>query len=352
MTIEKEVKPKIEFYIPRVIAVLVFLIFFACLWISSSIIEKSSPACKDGTLEGKCSQRQPYFCENKELIEKAFRCNCTENMRVLGKSCISRYYTEPRNVSLNYILRGEQNQIEFTVYKGIKNYLSKNPKTSSYEKNTSVYELKIKNINLENQKEALLPLITEIQNVATSEEDEVRIAVSIVQEINYNSSNIVINSFGTEVNYSRYAYEVLYDLQGICGEKSELLAFILKELGYGTVIFYFPFENHEAVGIKCPIAYSFRKTGYCFIETTGPSIISDNELEYVEVERLYSEPEILIISEGKSLKNNLYEYKDAETLMKIRKIKNRTGALNGFRARIFEELKKKYDLGEEYNYLL
>ena len=152
-----------------------------------------------------------------------------------------------------------------------------------------------------------------------------------------------------EINYSRYPYEVLYDMQGVCGEKSELLAFLLREIGYGVTFFYHKQENHESLGIKCPIEYSLGNTGYCFIETTGPSIITDNEIEYVGGIKLFSEPEVMIISEGTSLGDDLYEYEDAKDLRNIRRTIEKKGKINIFKSRKLEELNEKYGLIEMYN---
>jgi len=71
-------------------------------------------------------------------------------------------------------------------------------------------------------------------------------------------------------------------------------------MGYGTALLIFKYENHEAVGIKCPINYSYKKTGYCFIESTSPTIPTYAKAKYVGVGELDSIPEIIKISDGKS----------------------------------------------------
>ena len=146
------------------------------------------------------------------------------------------------------------------------------------------------------------------------------------------------------MNSSRYPYEVLWDLKGVCEEKSELMAFLLKEFGYGVVLFYYPVENHEAVGIKCPLEHSLNGTGYCFIESTGLSIISDNERHYWDLGRLSPDPEMFVISEGDTLSKNMEEYGDADTLTKFIKIIEESGGLNVFQHEKFVDLKEKYGL--------
>ena len=46
--------------------------------------------------------------------------------------------------------------------------------------------------------------------------------------------------------------------------------------------------------------------------------MTDSSIEYVGGLSITSEPQVLVISSGKSIGDNFYEYKDAEDLMKIR----------------------------------
>jgi hypothetical protein len=251
------------------------------------------------------------------------------------------------NITLNYILNGEVDSIDFTVNEGVADYLENLPQAIRYELGEipSRADFAIRNIDEPNQREVLLPLVEEIKSRAINKEDQMRIAVSIVQNIPYGESGKNVSFGGAETGDLRYPYEVLYNNQGLCGEKSELLLFLLKELGYETSFFYFPMENHEAVGIKCPKWKSFKGTGQCFIETTGPAIITDSSIEYVGGITLQSEPEIYFISEGDSLPWRLYEYNDAKKMRKIRE--NKFTFFN--KQKKMEELEQKYGLVEEYN---
>jgi len=118
--------------------------------------------------------------------------------------------------------------------------------------------------------------------------------------------------------------------KGVCSEKSRLLALILKELGYGVVLFHFEPEKHMAVGIKCPIIYSYRGTGYCFIETSRTTIITNHEEEYIGVGNLYSMPEIIKISDGKSFDSVFEEYLDAKEWQRINEISKLSGNVLDF----------------------
>ncbi len=309
-------------------------------------IKNKKVVCGDGTLEGNCSAIKPYFCFNETLVKKASVCGCPEILTRSGDSCISKYQTNSKNITLRYILRGEKEKINFIIYQEMVDYISQLPKSIYYsnDEKPSRQDFKLKKINEKEQRELLLPLVVEIQNAAENKNDQVRIAISIVQNIPYGESNKNITIRFNQINYSRYAYEVLYDKKGACEGKSELLAFLLKEMGYGVVLFYYPLENHEVVGIKCPDKYSLKDTGYCFIETTGPSIISNNQEDYLGLGKLSSNPEVIFISEGNSLGENLYEYKDARDLIKLNEIIEEEGALNIFRHYKLNSLKEKYGL--------
>jgi len=325
---------------------IVFLLFIAILILFFGSKITLVNACGDGSNYGSCSAIKPYYCNSGFLVEKASVCGCNSLSDQDGETCISQYQTEPKEIRLNYLLDEEEKIIDFTVYGGLIDYLTNESKVISYQSGQEParadFEFKI--LNNVPQRELLLPLVIEIQNQADNKVDQARIAISIVQNVEYGFSNKTATFFGQKVNYSRYPYEVLYDSQGICGEKSELLVFLLKEIGYGTALLYNQEENHETVGIKCPMEESHKKTGYCFVETTAPAIISDDGIEYVGSVFLESEPEVIPISEGMSLPRGLLEYRDAEIMKSIR-----SGQIFLFKKFEFNRLNEKYGLIEEYN---
>lgn len=344
-------------YLKKDMLLLILLLCFALFFILSSHFSEYSngseyfnkietPKCGDGTSYNECSSRQPYFCERGILVKNALICECPKTLTKEGDACFSKYQVGPKNIVLKYVLRGEEKEIKIIAYKGMADYLSELPKTIYYSEGEepSRADFKLRDINEPNQKEFLLELLTRIQNIADSKEDQVRIAVSVVQNIPFGQSEKT-TSFGPirEINYSRYPYEVIYDNEGVCGEKSELLAFLLREMGYGVVFFYNKLENHESIGIKCPKKFSLDDSGYCFIETTGPSIITDSEIEYEGVGKLSSKPELIPISDGDSLGDDLYEYKDAKELINLR-----SNGINMFSSGKLEKLKEKYGLVELY----
>ncbi len=255
-------------------------------------------SCGDGTHIGRCSRTLSFFCEKGKLVEKPSICGCPVGMVLNGESCISKYDGSPKTVSLDYYLY-EKKSINFVGYEGFYNYITNLKKVIENEEKVSTREFKLKVINDEEQRNMLMPLVMEIRNSAQDKEEQVKVAISLVQNIPYVFSDKKEDFFGKELNHSRYPYEVLYENTGICGEKSELLAFLLKELGYGTAIFHFPEDDHEAVGIKCSSLRDYHNTGYCFIETTG--IIESGEIYIGATREFSSEPEVVKISDGKSI---------------------------------------------------
>jgi len=352
---EKEGKTSFFYANKKYLFVVVFIIVLFCVIIYAVLIHGSVKTCGDGTSKGFCSERKPYFCSSEGvLVEKATVCGCNGNLTVLSDSCISKYQTEPENIILKYTLNGKEGEINYMLYKGMINYISKLPSEINYKANETPDrgDFILRDINEPEQRELLLPLVTKIQNLAPeSMEDQARIAISISQNLKWGPSNRTIKLRHNVVNYSRYPYEVLYDSQGLCGEKSELLAFLLKEVGYNVSVFYYSQENHEAIGIKCPEEFSVSGTGYCFVETTASSIITDNGIEYSGGLKISSEPEIIPLSGGESLPEDMDEYRDAETWMKVRRDLDSDGRLNPVNYLRLKSLSKKYglDLYREYN---
>ncbi|MEK6812385.1 MAG: hypothetical protein AABX76_02400 [Nanoarchaeota archaeon] len=339
------------FFITLILLGASFLAYFLAVNNNFSLNEEvdKSLSCGDATPYGACSLTKPYFCEGGILIEKSSACGCSDISTKDGESCTFQYKNYSQKNSLKYIFNGKTQNIDLTVYAEMADYLYRVPRVIDYgagEKPVRT-DFKLKMINDENQKELLMPLVVQIQNLANNSVDQARIAVSIVQNIPYNYTEKKVAFAGGQIDYSLYPYEVLYFNQGICGEKSALLAFLLKEIGYNVSIFYFAEENHEVVGIKCPVEKSFRKTGYCFVETGGPAIITDSSLEYVNGIKIKSEPEIMPLSGGMSLPGDMQEYKDAKTMKNIR-----AGNILGFfESGKFDEIKERYGLIEEYNLL-
>lgn len=266
----------------------------------------------------------PNFFENATLLyNRAKLINfdwdtdilCELTLDDKNDECLKKYETNPIYQRFEYVLRGKKNYITFIVYGGVNDY---------FERLSRPYN-DLGFLSNRIQEKYIKDFVELIKSKAPLSDDQARIAISIVQKIPYDWY-----AFRNDKIKNRYPYQVLYEKKGVCSEKSRLLALILKELGYGVVLFHFEPEKHMAVGIKCPIIYSYRGTGYCFIETSRTTIITNHEEEYIGVGNLYSMPEIIKISDGKSFDSVFEEYLDAKEWQRINEISKLSGNVLDF----------------------
>lgn len=230
-----------------------------------------------------------------------------------------QYMTNPKIVNYEYVLCGNYSQIPYIMYGGMNNYLKSLPRyirrLRGYSPPTET-DFVLRDLDNEEQKPFIDPLVKEIQNITSNKDDQARIAISLVQNLNYDW-----DSFKAGNTTEKYPYEVLYTCTGVCSEKSDLLAYLLRDLGYGVVIFHFDavgnLTAHAAVGIKCPLQYSYRDTGYCFVETTSPCILTDSSGDYLTINnstvKLTTVPKIIKICNGNSFDSVSEEYNDTRT---------------------------------------
>lgn len=346
----KSLKKSFKIYFFIILGLIVAIaVLFLLLLLGGKSKAAPTPLCGDGSLYRTCSIDKPYYCNNGTLITNVSSCGCPSGIKENGTKCVYQYQTGGKNSSFYYILDGKSGTINLTLYYGLVNYFSTVSESINYAPGQVPQRSDFTFVRINNQDQYYLlePLVKEIQNMAPeSKTDQARIAISLVQNIPWGSSGKTIQvSPETSVGYSRYPYQVLYDDQGLCGEKSELLAFILRDIGYGVALFYYPNQDHEALGIKCPLDESLNDTGYCFVETSGPSIITDNNLVYAGGIRLNSTPQLIVLANGISLPENLPEYNDAK---KLESLQHRffLGPIASYE---LNKLKNKYGLAESYN---
>ena len=264
--------------------------------------------CSDNTFYNRCSISQKgYYCKDGNLIEYFEKCLCKSDEIYDNNICVSKFKVNPKEITLNYTLRGNQNNIDFIVYGGLNDYLSGLDRTvwySSYESPPTDKEMELKFVFQDDQIEMLSSLVDKIKAITSNKDNQARIAISIVQSLDYDWDGY------NGIHNNRYAYETLYDEKGVCAEKSRLLAVLLKELDFGVALFNYSVESHEAVGIKCPLEYSYINSGYCFIESTSPTIITNSYEKYIGAGKLMSIPNIYVVSDGDSFDSVNEEYND------------------------------------------
>ncbi len=304
---------------------------------------KKIERCEDGTIYGQCSMNKPLFCSNGLLIENASTCGCSTDLVQSGDTCVSRYETNPIVTSGTYVVRGQKGTVQFVAYGGLNDYLAIQSRyvtcgSSGCSEEETLRKSIDKQINDGLQNRYLSGLIEQIKNKTANKDNQARIAISYVQHIPYDWG-----AYETGIIDQRYPYEVIYDNKGVCMEKARLLAFLLIGLGYNVSMI--EFDNHEAVGIKCPIQYSYMDTGYCFIESTAPSIITDSNGEYVGVGKLSSPNYIIPLSGGSSFYSVEEEYNDARLYHSIlQQSESSGGYLDGYSYVQWQSLVTKYDI--------
>ncbi|OPX70198.1 MAG: hypothetical protein A4E37_00161 [Methanoregulaceae archaeon PtaB.Bin056] len=220
-----------------------------------------------------------------------------------------------------YTIRGEVGTLSIAQFNNeslYKYFLDNIPKRYQSQSITTYYQ---QYLNDESQRKAFRNLITEIKSKTDKIDDQARIAINFVQHIPYdiNKANQISSNPNSQYPM-RYPYQVLYDKKGICSEKSLLTAFLLQELGYGGALFLFEKENHMAVGIKTSSEFDYQSSGYAFVETTRPTIITYSAGDYVGIGKLTSKPEIIAVVDGRSLTNLREEYNDAIEYSELQKM--------------------------------
>jgi hypothetical protein len=268
----------------------------------------------------------------------------TSNVGVVSQN----YETGLISKSYNYVLRGKSDTVSLNLYSGVYDEILSQPSpvwctrfnsdpTPCTGEETRDYNLKY----LDNPipKKYLDNLVSSIKSKTSNKDDQVRIAINLVQQIPYDYSRLYSTNFK-----SRSPYEVLYENKGVCGEKSKLLAYLLRELGYGVVLFEFSSEDHMAVGIKSPVQYSYKNSGYAFIESTSQTIPTDSEGDYIGAGKLSSTPQIIQISDGSSFSSISEEYQDSIAFNRLVKSVEEGETLSPEEHRQYEIMAWKYGI--------
>jgi hypothetical protein len=98
---------------------------------------------------------------------------------------------------------------------------------------------------------------------------------------------------------TRFPVQTIVEGTGVCGDKSALLAALLAHEGYKVALLEFAPEKHMAVGIKGP-GETYPASGYLFVESTGPTYLSEIPKEYIGGIQLESTPLVIPIGTGKT----------------------------------------------------
>ncbi len=250
------------------------------------------------------------------------------------------------NRSFPYIFNGEKREVKTYVPFQLHDFSY----ISAFSRSKGLKKKGIRNLIYDSkQKKILNPLIKSIKKETYGRENQARVAISLTQNIPYEQRSIISKKAGR----NKTPYEVVRKNKGVCGGKSLLLSFLLKELGIGNVIFHYDYLdkdpisgksgrfNHANVGVKCDKEFDYEGTGYAVIETNHPSIISDYSWRGYRTRdrkpwgrRIPKKFDLIEIYDGKKL-NISQEYFDAQEVMRLRTIAEYNGG------RLKEEDNKK-----------
>lgn len=221
------------------------------------------------------------------------------------------YTARPETKRFFYCLRGQKGEISLTLYGDVIEYMEDIPRSVYSSQEEEYWDIMVDRlIENEVQEEYLTPLVKKIQSLTDNPDDQLRITVSLVQMVPYD-----LSTYSLRTTYMKSPYEVLYYDKGVCSEKSFLLAYLLKKLGYGVILLEYKEEDHMAVAVKCPPQYAnfwYGDTGYCFIETTRPTIITYIPDTYVGGGKLKSTPHMIFVGDGREFPGVREEYGDAK----------------------------------------
>jgi len=241
------------------------------------------------------------------------------------------YLQSPKTTSFSYVLDGERRSLTFTMFGGFSDSLSGKIHSYHNDPETGVIADLLENAD---QNVYMRPFLETIRKRSVVPDDQARIAISLVQRIPYHG-----NLFSRTSTEWYYPYETLYNNGGSDADKSVLLAYILNELGFDTVLF--EFSDHMAVGIKSSTRYAFSGTGYAFIETTQPAIITyEPDAGWGDFE-LSQNPGIIHLNGGKRAMDVSTEYGDA---LRLKQLEGMGSSLNQSRRAELARISDKYDL--------
>jgi len=290
--------------------ILVFLITAACVTPGSTGSPASNATPAPASSVSHESNETGYPAPASAIVPSATAVpstTATPDLESLGSINKMYYYT----------LNGNQGFIPIKVYTGVNNYVTSLGPIYTGDDYNAV-------ISNEIQREYIMPMVDEINRSAKNPDDNARIAINLVQHIRYDANDlneVQVNASKSGQSYiGRYPYTILFqEWGGICGEKSFLLALLLKELGYNVALIQFNFGSnqpgHMAVGIKAPAQYTFGNTGYALIESTAPVVPSFDGYYLTGMDEpisSFTPTKVIQISDGKSFDSMGTEFSDAQ----------------------------------------
>ncbi|MEI6294376.1 MAG: hypothetical protein WCP36_11875, partial [Methanomicrobiales archaeon] len=216
----------------------------------------------------------------------------TPYSQVIPTTNVPNYNTLPKQHALKYSSSGDT--IKFTTYGGVSDFFSSKPLTFYQNMDNEVL---LPRFSDETHNSYMQPLINEIKSKSSDQKKQAMIAIGLVQHLNY----------GTGAEWE-YPYTAIHLERGVCGDKSWLLGYLLKQLGYDVVIFNF--KDHAAIGIKSNGVGTFKNSGYAYVESTGPTI--PTVFPFSDDPQINGKFEVIHLTNGGKSIDFTEEYNDAQ----------------------------------------
>jgi len=226
---------------------------------------------------------------NVEKVHRTFKTEITKDIEEL-KETVRKIpeFKDPKTKTFKWKYKNVPYEVNITVYKSAYDFYKSSPKYYTYrgelpeDWEEEYYKMLIdgaENDEIITKLASAIALEGRKKNL--TKDQIVELTLSFVQSIPYDEEKAKSIEEEKGEIYPRYPYEVLYEEEAVCSGKSFLAAALMKELGYGTVLFEYKENKHIAIGIQCPKEHSDYSSGYCYAETTkeGHKIGTVPELE-------------------------------------------------------------------------
>ena len=256
----------------------ILLIIFLSIVLLTCISLFSSAYTEEELLQSAVSSTYGKTYDSTPLYDNSSLNRSVSSTGSQGPSYSNSYITR----TYTWTYKRDVNTITLQIPEGHYNYY----KSRSHTRNYSSYALS------DYDQQLLSSMIDGFKQQAEkngySEYDNVMNVISFVQSLPYTSDNVTT---GYD-EYPRFPIETLVDGGGDCEDSAILVAALLSEMNYGTVLIILP--GHMALGVKgsdtLPGSYFiYNNTRYYYVETTSSGWgIGDLPSEYEGVSaRLY-----------------------------------------------------------------
>lgn len=165
--------------------------------------------------------------------------------------------------------------------------------------------------------------------------------------------------YGEPKNDVLLPIEVIADGNGVCSEKSILLASLMLHEGYDTAVWVLETQGHAAVGVRSNGA-EFWDSGYAFIETTKPYLVGQLSSRYAAKGPVTEPPEMVRVggsvpyTAGRQVEyitERLVEYRATRAIDRVYPRFARTGA-KALRVRYATKARKFYMADGTYAWVM